>query len=99
MAQPAQGSGFRLGQVMGIPIYLHPSWLIIFFLITFSLSTQFTADHPGWRSSQHLALGIITSVLFFASVIFHELSHSLIAKHYKIKVESITLFIFGGLAR
>lgn len=99
MAQTERGSGFRLGQVMGIPIYLHPSWLIIFFLITFSLSTQFTADHPGWSSSQHLALGIITSILFFASVIFHELSHSVIAKHYKIKVDSITLFIFGGLAR
>ena len=99
MAQPAQGTGFRLGQVFGIPIYLHPSWLIIFFLITFSLSTQFTADHPGWSSSQHISLGIITSILFFASVVFHELSHSLIARHYQIKVESITLFIFGGLAR
>jgi Zn-dependent protease/CBS domain-containing protein len=99
MAQPAQGTGFRLGQVFGIPIYLHPSWLIIFFLITFSLSTQFTADHPGWSSSQHVALGIITSILFFASVVFHELSHSMVARHYQIKVESITLFIFGGLAR
>ncbi len=99
MAQPAQGTGFRLGQVLGIPIYLHPSWFIIFFLITFTLNTQFTADHPGWSSSQHLALGIITSILFFASVVFHELSHSVVARHYQIKVESITLFVFGGLAR
>jgi Zn-dependent protease/CBS domain-containing protein len=99
MAQPAQGSGFRLGQVFGIPIYLHPSWFIIFFLITFSLRTQFTSDHPNWSSSQHLSLGIITSILFFASVVFHELSHSLIARHYKIQVESITLYVFGGLSR
>src|ERR1700690_1181392 len=99
MAQPAQGTGFRLGQVFGIPIYLHPSWLIIFVLITFSLSTQFKADHPSWGPQQHLALGIITSILFFASVIFHELSHSLVARHYKIKVDSITLFIFGGLSK
>src|ERR1700683_4614649 len=99
MAQPAKGTGFRLGQVFGIPIYLHPSWFIIFFLITLSLTTQFTSKHPGWSSSQHLSLGIITSVLFFASVVFHELSHSVIAKHYKIKVESIPLFVFGGLAR
>src|ERR1700683_2080228 len=98
MAQPAKGTGFRLGQVFGIPIYLHPSWFIIFFLITLSLTTQFTSKHPNWSSSQHLSLGIITSVLFFASVVFHELSHSLIARHYKIKVESITLFIFGGLS-
>jgi Zn-dependent protease len=99
MAKPVQSAGFRLGQVFGIPIYLHPSWLIIFFLITFSLSTQFKADHPSWGPQQHLALGIITSILFFASVIFHELSHSMIARHYQIQVDSITLFIFGGLAR
>jgi Zn-dependent protease/predicted transcriptional regulator len=99
MAKPAQGPGFRLGQVFGIPIYLHPSWLIIFFLITVFLSTQFTSEHPSWSTPQHISLGIITSILFFASVVFHELSHSVIAKHYRIKVESITLFVFGGLTR
>ena len=66
MAQPAQGSGIRIGEVFGIPIYLHPSWFIIFLLITLSLRTQFTSQHPGWSNAQHWALGIITSVLFFA---------------------------------
>ncbi len=99
MAQPAQGSGLRIGRIFGIPIYLHASWFIIFFLITLTLRTQFTSDHPGWSSSQHWSLGIITSLLFFASVVFHELSHSVVAMHYRIKVESITLFVFGGLAR
>jgi Zn-dependent protease/predicted transcriptional regulator len=84
---------------LGIPIYLHSSWFIIFALITLSLGTQFTAQHPTWSPSQHWALGIITSLLFFASVLIHELGHSLIAKHYKIPVVSITLFIFGGLAK
>src|ERR1700735_915780 len=92
-------SGFRLGRVFGIPIYVHPSWLIIFLLITITLGKQFAAQHPSWSQQQHWALGIITSILFFASVVFHELSHSVVAKLYKISVESITLFIFGGLAR
>jgi Zn-dependent protease/CBS domain-containing protein len=92
-------AGIRIGRVFGISIYLHPSWFLIFALITLSLSTQFTAQHPSWSPAQHWMLGVITSLLFFGSVVFHELSHSLVAKHYKIPVASITLFVFGGLAR
>jgi len=91
-------SGMRLGRIFGIPIYLHPSWFIIFALITLSLRTQFTAQHPNWTSQQHWMLGIITSALFFGSVIFHELSHSVVAIRYKIPVQSIMLFVFGGLS-
>jgi Zn-dependent protease/predicted transcriptional regulator len=98
MAQPSPASGIRIMRVWGIPIYLHVSWFIIFALITLSLAKQFTSQHPGWSESQHWALGIITSILFFASVVFHELSHSLVAIRYRIPVKSITLFIFGGLA-
>src|SRR5215469_7544171 len=97
--ETAPPSGFRIGSAFGIPIYLHPSWFIIFILITLSLSTQFNSQHPGWTERQHLALGLITSVLFFLSVVFHELSHSLVARAYKVPVSSITLFIFGGLSR
>ena len=92
-------AGWKIGQALGIPIYLHASWVIIFFLITFSLSLQFTQLHPQWSNIQHWTLGILTSVLFFGSVVFHELAHSVVAQHYKIRVVSITLFIFGGLAR
>lgn len=92
-------SGIRIGQIFGISIYLHPSWFLIFALITLSLRTQFTAQHPSWNPAQHWMLGLITSLFFFGSVVFHELSHSLVAKHYKIPVASITLFVFGGLAR
>src|ERR1700730_13254653 len=99
MAPPAAGSGIPIGRIFGIPIYLHPSWFIIFLLITLSLRTQFTSQHPGWTSVQHWTLGIVTSVLFFASVVFHELSHSVAAMHYRIPVRSISLFVFGGLAR
>jgi Zn-dependent protease/predicted transcriptional regulator len=99
MAQPAHGSGIPLGRIIGIPIYVHPSWFIIFLLITLSLRTQFVSQHPGWTPAQHWALGIITSALFFGSVVFHEVCHSQVAKRYRISVDSITLFVFGGLAK
>jgi len=92
------GSGLRIGKVLGIPIYIHTSWIIIFALITFSLATQFTQQHPSWSPIQHWTLGIATAILFFASVVFHELSHSAVALRYKIPVRSITLFVFGGIA-
>ena len=98
MAQPSPATGIRILRVWGIPVYLHVSWFIIFALITLSLAKQFTSQHPGWSQTQHYALGIITSVLFFASVVFHELSHSFVALRYRIPVKSITLFVFGGLA-
>jgi Zn-dependent protease/predicted transcriptional regulator len=92
-------SGLLIGRVFGIPIYLHPSWIFVFVLITISLHAQFEHDHGDWSAGQHWGVGIATSVLFFASVVFHELAHSVVARAYKIPVISITLFIFGGLAR
>jgi Zn-dependent protease/predicted transcriptional regulator len=89
----------RIGRVFGIPIYIHPSWFVIFSLITFSLATQFTQQHPRWSHAQHWSLGILTSLLFFGSVVFHELAHSAVAIRYRIPVASITLFVFGGIAR
>ncbi|MGH9675838.1 MAG: site-2 protease family protein [Candidatus Acidiferrum sp.] len=56
-------------------------------------------DHPTWGPKEQWTAGILTSLLFFASILFHELSHSVVAQHYKIPVVSITLFIFGGVAR
>ena len=85
------GSGLRVGKILGIPIYLHASWVIVFALITFSLAMQFTQEHPDWSTGQHWAVGILTSFLFFGSVLFHELSHSVVAQYYKIRVVSITL--------
>jgi Zn-dependent protease/predicted transcriptional regulator len=92
-------SGFLIGRVFGIELYIHPSWLIIFVLITGTLIEEYNTTLRGGTTAQHWTLGILTSLLFFGSVIFHELSHSLVARHYKIPVSSITLFVFGGLAR
>lgn len=96
---PLRTTGFRIATILGIPIYLDASWLLIFGLITYGLSMEFRQLHPRWTDAQHWSLGILTSLLFFCSVLFHELSHSIVALHYKIPVHSITLFLFGGIAR
>jgi len=95
----SQTQGIRIGRILGIPIYLDYSWILIFGLITLSLSQQFAKQFSQWSTAEHWGVGIVTSVLFFSSVVFHELAHSVVAQHYKIKVLSITLFLFGGLAR
>jgi Zn-dependent protease/CBS domain-containing protein len=94
-----RGAGFKIGRVFGIPIYLHSSWFLVFALITFSLASGFAAENRDWTTGQHWAVGVLTSLLFFGSVLFHELSHSVVALHYRIPVHSITLFVFGGVAR
>jgi Zn-dependent protease len=90
--------GLKIGEVFGIPIYLHVSWFIIFVLIAPSLALQFGQKHPDWTTEIAWTIGIITSLLFFASVVIHELGHSIVALHYKLPVVSITLFVFGGLS-
>src|SRR6266436_2615071 len=94
-----RGAGFKIGRIFGIPIYLHTSWFLIFALITYSLAAEFSSVNPTWTDNQRWLLGLLTSVLFFGSVLFHELSHSVVALRYKIPVNSITLFIFGGVAQ
>lgn len=94
-----QAQGIRIGRILGIPIYIDLSWIIIFGLITYLISNQFAQLNPQWTITQLGILGAATSLLFFGSVLFHELSHSVVAQHYKIRVLSITLFLFGGLAR
>jgi Zn-dependent protease/predicted transcriptional regulator len=94
----APHSGMRIGKILGIPIFLHSTWVIIFAAITYSLAMQFEQQNPGWPPAQQWSVGVFTSVLFFASLLFHELAHSVVAQHYRIRVLSITLFIFGGVA-
>lgn len=94
-----QAQGIRIGRILGIPIYIDTSWIIIFGLITYLISNQFAQLNPQWTVTQVWTLAAATSLLFFGSVLFHELSHSVVAQHYKIRVLSITLFLFGGLAR
>jgi Zn-dependent protease/predicted transcriptional regulator len=91
--------GLQIGRIYGIPIFLHTSWFLIFGLIAFSFVSEFDALHLDIPTPQLWGLGLMTSLLFFGSLVFHEMAHSVIAKHYKIPVVSITLFVFGGVAR
>ena len=92
--------GFRLGRVLGLEIRIDYSWFIIFFLIlwTFTMGA-FPASYPGLSFGVYAAMGISATLLFFASILAHELSHSVVARSKGIPVEGITLFIFGGMAK
>lgn len=89
----------RLGRILGIPVGVNYSWFIIFFLLTASLTTQFSILHPDWTYAAQVTFGVVTSLLFFLSVLLHELGHSVVALRYHIPVRSITLFVFGGVAQ
>jgi len=92
-------SSIELGRVFGIPIGINYSWLIIFVLVTLSLSTvYFPSQHPEWSPALAWSIGAATSLLFFLSVIIHELAHSVVSVANGVPVQSITLFIFGGVA-
>ncbi|MEX0891806.1 MAG: site-2 protease family protein [Gemmatimonadota bacterium] len=92
--------GFSLGRMMGFPISADYSWLILFFLILWSFTAGvFPAAAPGLSSVAYLAMGLGGTVLFFVSLIIHELAHAVVARVKGIEVDGITLFVFGGLAR
>ena len=70
------GSGIKVGRILGVEIGIHPSWLVIGFLVTYSLAVgQFPIEYGGWTDLQYWLVALATSVLFFASVLAHELSH------------------------
>ncbi|MEF8793452.1 site-2 protease family protein [Thiohalorhabdus sp.] len=94
------GQGIRLGRVFGIDIHLDWSLLIIFLLIVVSLGAgTVPALHPQWSAVTVWGTALVAAVLFFASVLTHELCHALVGRLHDIRVPRITLFIFGGLAQ
>jgi Zn-dependent protease/CBS domain-containing protein len=89
----------QIARVIGIPIYLHFSWLIIFGLIAWTLSTgYFPAQAPDLPASSSWAKGLVASLLFFVSIVLHELGHAVVALRQGLRTRSITLFVFGGVA-
>jgi Zn-dependent protease/CBS domain-containing protein len=90
---------FSIGSIAGIRIALHPSWLVIAFLLTYSLAVgDLPRRFPTWDTPLYWVVGGAVAALFFASVLAHELSHALVARRFGIQVRDITLFIFGGAA-
>ncbi len=86
-------SVFNVGKLFGIQFRLHFSWFIIFILVTVSLV------YPNYSQWLYWVIGIIASLLLFVSVVAHELAHSLVGRANGIPINSITLFIFGGVAQ
>jgi Zn-dependent protease/predicted transcriptional regulator len=89
----------KLGRILGIEIGLHYSWFIIALLITLSLAGQFQAVNPKWGMSVIWATAIATALLFFVTIILHELSHAVVARARHLPVRAITLFALGGVAQ
>jgi Zn-dependent protease/predicted transcriptional regulator len=89
----------KLGRIFGIEIGLHYSWFIIALLITLSLAAEFQALNPLWETGVIWATAIVTGLLFFTTIVLHELSHAAVAKARHLPVRSITLFALGGVAQ
>ena len=92
-------ASLRLGRVFGIPIEVNISWVFVFLLLTFLLAGEFDDARLRWPVAQRWTVAMVTVVLFFLSVLAHELSHSVMAQSKGIPVQGITLFIFGGVSR
>lgn len=93
-------SGLVIGRIRGVEIRVHWSWLIIFWLIAWTLSEGLFPDfQPEMSENARWIAGVVSSLLFFGSVLFHELSHTFVALHYQMRVPSITLFVFGGVSQ
>ena len=88
-----------LGNIMGIPLGIDYSWFLIFGLLTWTLASgYFPSEFKTWPVAQYWVVAAVTALMFFGSVLLHELAHSLVARRYHIPVNSIRLLIFGGVS-
>ena len=93
------GSSIKLGRIFGVEVGVHWSWIFIFLIVTWSFATGvFEEFYPGWTDAQKWIGGGVVSVVFFLSVLAHELSHAIVSNRSGLPVKTITLFVFGGVA-
>ncbi len=90
--------GFSIGHIFGINVRVDWSWLLIFALVVWNLAAVFGGAHPDWGPALTWGTALVAALLFFGSVLAHELAHSLVAKARGIPVRGITLFLFGGVS-
>ena len=94
------GASIRLGRIAGIEFGVNWSWAVVFVLITWTLySGVFPEQNPGRSNAAYLAMAIAAALLFFVSLVLHELGHALQARREGMTIEGITLWLFGGVAR
>jgi Zn-dependent protease/predicted transcriptional regulator len=93
-------SSFQLGRIYGIQIGVNWSWLVVFALILWTLAAGiFPETNPGLSDGTYIGLAIAASLLFFASLLLHELGHAVQARREGMEIEGITLWLFGGVAK
>ena len=89
----------KLFRLLGITFHIDLAWIVVFALMALSLGAQFSKEHPHWSATHTGIVGIVTCLLFFLSIILHEVAHCLVAKAAALPVQSITLFILGGVSQ
>src|SRR4051812_11707971 len=90
---------FRLGKLFGIPLELNASWILIFFLVTWSLATGiYPTELTGLAPGVYWLMRVISALIYFFGIIAHEFGHALVAIRLGVKVRRIALFMFGGVA-
>jgi Zn-dependent protease/CBS domain-containing protein len=90
----------QLGRIAGIRIGVNWSWLVVFALIVWSLAVAvFPSQNPGFSDGEYVAIAVVAALLFFVSLLLHELGHALQARRDGVEIEGINLWLFGGVAQ
>lgn len=93
------GTSWRVGRITGIEVRVDSSWVVIALLITYSMYLRASTLYPELSGAGAVGIGVLATVLFFGSVLLHELAHALVSQARGIRVQDITLFLFGGATR